>query len=1025
MKAWILKRYASSTFNTCPHAALPSMDGPPVEIHLDPNAPPKACSTPANIPIHWQDQVYKDLLRDEALGVIERVPYGEPVEWCHRMVVTRKHNGSPRRTVDLSPLNQHCKRETHAMESPFHLARRVPKGAWKTVTDAWNGYHSVPLRESDRSLTTFITPFGRWRYKRAPQGFLSSGDGYNRRFDAILAGFPRKERCVDDTVYYDMDLEKHWWRTLEFLNLVGNAGVVLNPDKFQFSQKETEFAGFRITNDSIQPLPKYLDAIRDFPTPKSTTDIRSWFGLVNQVSNYGQLRETMAPFKPFLSPKCPFFWTEDLEQAFVTSKEKIIKTIQNGVEIFDPKLRTCLRPDWSKSGIGYWLFQQRCQCPSGVPGCCPEGWQVTLAGSRFLSSAESRYAPIEGEALAVAWGLEQTRYFTQGCDDLLIVTDHKPLVKIFGDRTLDEITNTRLFRLKQRTLPWKFSIVHLPGKTNLAADATSRHPSPSETEGPDMTEAAMAGSIQSDATNIMMLTWDMIKVETTRDATLRKLLEFCSEGFPQCPAEDSATDLAPYWPIRDALYDQDGVLIYKDRVIIPSSLRQLVLTNLHSAHQGVSSMEQRARLIAYWPGMSQDIMNVRVKCRECNRNAPSQAAPPPIQSSPPSSPFEQIFADFFMHCGHHYLVVGDRLSGWTEIVSAPPGTVVSGASGLVRHLRRFFSTFGVPEELSSDGGPEFTACITQDFLKRWGIRHRISSVAFPQSNGRAEVAVKAAKRLLMSNISQNGELDNDNLLRAVLQLRNTPDPDCHVSPAEIVFGRNIRDAFSFINRIERFSNKNIHPRWHEAWKAKELALKHRFTRSMERLEEHTRPLQPLAIGDRVFVQNQIGHSPKKWDRTGMVVDTQANDQYLIKIDGSGRLTLRNRRFLRLFKQFSTEITPSQWQPVMPALSMPATTPPPEAHHVLPTSTTPAPEAHPVLPASSTQTPQTVHESSLPDTQNEEQNNDSLPDQVEIDRPDTDQTEANVPVTTDTCPVSRPRRTVKPPKRYVPETGQWS
>jgi hypothetical protein len=71
------------------------MDGPPVEIHLDPNAPPKACSTPANIPIHWQDQVHKDLLRDEALGVIERVPYGEPVEWCHRMVVTRKHNGAP------------------------------------------------------------------------------------------------------------------------------------------------------------------------------------------------------------------------------------------------------------------------------------------------------------------------------------------------------------------------------------------------------------------------------------------------------------------------------------------------------------------------------------------------------------------------------------------------------------------------------------------------------------------------------------------------------------------------------------------------------------------------------------------------------------------------------------------------------------------------------------------------------------------------------------------------------------------
>ena len=201
MKDWLLDHFASSTFNTCPHRPLPCMAGPPVEIHLNDDATPKSVHTPASLPLHWQKQVHNDLLRDEVLGVIEKVPYGEPVTWCHRMVVTRKHDGTPRRTVDLSPLNKHCKRETFASESPFHLARRIPKDSWKTVTDAWNGYHSVPLRKSDRHLTTFITPFGRWRYTRAPQGFLSSGDGYNRRFDAILTDFDRKERCVDDTIH--------------------------------------------------------------------------------------------------------------------------------------------------------------------------------------------------------------------------------------------------------------------------------------------------------------------------------------------------------------------------------------------------------------------------------------------------------------------------------------------------------------------------------------------------------------------------------------------------------------------------------------------------------------------------------------------------------------------------------------------------------------------------------------------------------------------------------------------------------
>ena len=289
------------------------------------------------------------------------------------MVVTRKHNGSHRRTVDLSPLNKYCDRETFASESPFHLARKIPKNTWKTVTDAWNGYHSVPLRESDRHLTTFITPYGRWRYTRAPQGFLSSGDGYNRRFDAILKDFQRKERCVDDTIHYDTDLETHWWRTIDFLRILGESGIVLNPEKFSFAEKSVDFAGFRISQTSIEPLPKYLDAIRDFPMPKSTTDIRSWFGLANQVANYAQLRDIMAPFKPFLSPKQQFSWTEELDKAFEISKQSIIEEIRHGVEIFDPTKQTCLRPDWSQRGIGYFFLQKHCQCASTTPECCTDG----------------------------------------------------------------------------------------------------------------------------------------------------------------------------------------------------------------------------------------------------------------------------------------------------------------------------------------------------------------------------------------------------------------------------------------------------------------------------------------------------------------------------------------------------------------------------------------------------------------------------------------------------------------------------
>ena len=907
MRQWLLERYGGSTFNTCPHRALPCMSGPPVEIHLNESVTPRTCHTPAPVPMHWQERVRDDLIRDEALGVIEKVPYGEPVSWCHRMVVTRKHDGTPRRTVDLSPLNKFCKRETFAAESPFKLARRIPRNTWKTVTDAWNGYHSVPLRESDRHLTTFITPFGRYRYTRAPQGFLSSGDGYNRRFDAILSNFQRKERCVDDTVHYDdiESLEQHWWRTIEFLSTTGSAGVVLNPDKFQFAQRTVEWAGFRISDESIEPLPKYLDAIRTFPRPKSTTDIRSWFGLVNQVSNYAQLRDIMAPFKPFLSPKYKFFWTPVLDKAFNDSKEAIVEAIRKGVEIFDLTKPTCLRPDWSARGVGYFLMQQHCSCSVGMPNCCPDGWKITLAGSRFLAGAEQRYAPIEGEALAIAWGLEQTRYFTQGCHDLLVVTDHKPLAKVFGDRTLDEIPNTRLFRLKQRTLPWSFRIAYLPGKTNHAADATSRNPSPSPAaEVPtlsdeDYSEEVFVNTITRETEQITAISWSMIAEATLKDPILSALSTAIREEFTgEYPLINA------YTRYRESLYMLDGVILYNDRVVVPTSLRKAVLEVLHSAHQGVSSMQLRAQSIIFWPGLTRDIERVRENCRECNRNAPSQAPLPSEPAVPPSTPFEQIFADFFEFGGHHYLVTGDRLSGWPEIFSTPCGSSQAGARGLIACLRKFFDTFGVPEELSSDGGPEFTAGITREFLDKWGVKHRVSSAYNPQSNGRAEVAVKSAKRLLRSNIGPTGSLDNDKLLRALLQLRNTPDPDCNVSPAQIIYGRPIRDAFGFANRLEKYSNPHIHPIWREAWESKESALRTRFTKSSEKLNQHSRNLPPLKTGERCLIQNQHGNAPKRWERTGTVMQNLPNDQHIVKVDGSGRLTTRNRRYLRKFKPAS-------------------------------------------------------------------------------------------------------------------------
>ena len=205
------------------------MAGSPAEIHLKENMAPIAKHEAIPVPIHWQGQEHSDLLCDESLGVIERVPFGESVEWCPCILVTWKHDGSPRRTVDLSLLNKHCQREIHNAESPFHLARRIPHNTWKTVTDVWNAYQRAVAIIWLPSENVYH-PF--WRYKRAAQRFVSSGDGYNCWFDAILADFDQEEHIVHDTIFYDNDLEDHWWRTIDFLVIVGWAGIVLNPNKF-------------------------------------------------------------------------------------------------------------------------------------------------------------------------------------------------------------------------------------------------------------------------------------------------------------------------------------------------------------------------------------------------------------------------------------------------------------------------------------------------------------------------------------------------------------------------------------------------------------------------------------------------------------------------------------------------------------------------------------------------------------------------------------------------------------------------
>ena len=900
LKQWLLDHYSASTFNNCEHQALPMMSCDPLELHVDPNAKPVAVHKPALVPIHWQEKVYNDLERDVKIGVLEKVSPNTPVTWCSRMVVTAKSDGSPRRTVDLQPQNRHSVRQTHHVQPPFHLADRVPQQTKKTVTDAWNGYHSVPIKEEDRHITTFITPWGRYRYRVAPQGFLASGDAYNQRFDSIIANFKNKVKCVDDTCMWAKTVEEAFFQTCEWLNLCAENGITLNPNKFQFAQDTVDFAGLTITPTNVKPSSKFLDSIAKFPTPKDISGARAWFGLVNQGAFAFSVAKHMRPFRHLLKPSTKFEWTSELDQIFQKSKEVIIKAIQDGVRLFQPSRPTCLTTDWSVSGIGYLLMQKYCTCVKRSPVCCKEGWKLCLAGSRFTHAAETRYAPIEGELLAVAYALHQTRYYIQGCSDLIIATDHKPLVGILNDRPLSEISNRRLLNLKEKTLAYKFDIVHVSGKQNTGADATSRYPAPStQTNGmlhepEDMADdlAALASNTSALYAISNMVTWDMVREATASDDSLQRLQHLIQNGFPDdCRRMDA--DLRVFHRISDSLSIIDGVTMSGNRIVIPAQLQPAILEALHAAHQGISSMSARASDAVYWPNISVDIQRVRDQCTHCHRIAKSNAMQPPSDVTPPEFPFQKICSDYFTYNHHDYVVIVDRYSQWPMVFRSE-----NGAEGLVKRLREVFVTFGVPEELTSDGGPQFSAGKTQEFLKSWGVHHRLTSVANPHANCRAEVAVKTVKRMLLDNTSANGSISVDKFQKAMLNYRNSIDPETKVSPALVLFGRPIRDPIPV-----PMGKYCPHPTWGETLANREKALAKRHAREREKWEEHTRALPPLKVGDHVYLQNLVGNHPKRWERTGVVVEVRQHHQYVVKFDGSGRITLRNRQHLRKFTPF--------------------------------------------------------------------------------------------------------------------------
>ena len=401
---------------------------------------------PRSIPFAYRDKLKDEL--DLLLSQKVIAPVTTVTEWCAPIVVTPKKNSDRiRMCVDLSHLNKFVRREHYQSSTPAQAVADIAATDAKifTVLDALKGYHQCPLDESSQLLTTFITPQGRFKYLRAPYGLSSISEHYDRRMAEAFAGLQGFHRTVDDIVIYDNNTSDHAAHVRQFLQRCVEKNIALNLDKCQFFQPAVTVAGFRLSSDGYQVDTTITTAISQYPKPNTRTDLRSFFGLVNQLSSSTDaIAALLTPLRPLLSTKNDFLWSSDHDEAFAKAKASLTKPPI--LSFFNLNHPTRLSTDASRQGLGFILQQQS-----------NNKWTLIQAGSRFLTDTESRYAVIELEMLAVAWAIQKCKLFLSGLQHFCLLTDHNPLVPILNSRRLDEIENPRLQRLKSRLMSYNFT----------------------------------------------------------------------------------------------------------------------------------------------------------------------------------------------------------------------------------------------------------------------------------------------------------------------------------------------------------------------------------------------------------------------------------------------------------------------------------------------------------------------------------------------------------------------------------------
>ncbi|XP_061570027.1 uncharacterized protein K02A2.6-like [Cololabis saira] len=790
--------------------------------------------------------------------------------------VLKKNTAKARICVDLTKLNKSVKRERYILPTPDEITAKLSGATVFSSLVAASGFWQIPLHPDSCKLTTFITPFGRYCFKRLPFGITSAPEIFQRKMLETLEGLEGVEVFMDDILVYGTSMEQHDARLEMVLQRVESTGLKLNKDKCCLRQSQLRFLGHLIDQSGVRPDPDKAEAIRQLPPPENVQELKRFLGMVNYLGKFVPALATVGqPLYELLKLKNIWTWGHSQQSAFEDIKRMLTKAPV--LAFYDLTRPTAVSADASSYGLGAVLLQLH-----------GEEWKPIAYCYRRLSEAETRYAQIEKECLAGVWACEKFEKYLCGLDEFKLETDHKPLVPLINNRSLDNVP-LRCQRLLMRIMRYKPVAKYVPGKTLLIADALSRSPQTYTKEVTDAhseVECYVATVIQGIPASPSRM--ESIKRAIATDYELQSVIEHVRRGWPEYSGNVPQT-VREYMKVKNELSEADGVFIRGSRIIIPQSMGADILKRIYDGHQGLTKCRDRAKSSGWWPGLSTELKNIVLSCHSCQEQKRAQQKEPLISTPLPDRPWKRIALDLCEYNKNNHLIISDYYSRFLEVLHLP-STI---STQVIQRLKATFARFGIPDEVVSDNGPQFSSAEFQELANQLDFRHITSSPHHPQGNGHAERAVQTAKRILRQ----------EDPLLALMCYRSTPCTTTGVSPAELLMGRKIKTTLPTLE-------KNLRPKWPNRRTVEQKDAGEKAKQTFYYNRRHgARPLPPLQPGDAVIVKLD---QEKAWVTPAVVSKESVTPRSYIIQTPQGAELRRNRRHLRadLFSQSAQETPPA-------------------------------------------------------------------------------------------------------------------